>query len=53
MRTIIANINIEHLDAEINIYTNSGYTQCTRKEAALKVTFKDTTEKVQKAVYFH
>lgn len=53
MRAIIANINIDHLNAEINIYTNSGYTQCTRKEATLKVTFKDTTEKVQKTVYFH
>lgn len=53
MRTIVVNINIEHLTAEINNYTNSGYVQCRRKEAALKVTFKDTTEKVQKTVYFH
>lgn len=53
MKTIIVNINIEHLTAEINNYTNSGYAQCKRKEATIKVIFKDTTEKVQKTVYFN
>ncbi len=45
--------NLQHLDAEINSYENSGYQECQKDEAQLKIVFQETDyEKQQKTVYF-
>ncbi len=45
--------NMEQIDSEINIVENSGYVQCSRKEAIKKVCFKETNySKQQKTAYF-
>lgn len=52
MNTSKINIRMEELNAEIEMYTNSGYVECEKKEAKRKVIFKDKTLKTQKTIYF-